>query len=149
MGLLVALSADAQPPAPPAKSGTTASEKLEKVLARVSKVKEDDISSVLKALGPILRDKLRAGETVEVPGLGQFRIVRIQAHRDLIKGIPGEVPGNNVVEFLSQGDLTAAANGPGAVPAVIVPPAEFTVNPNTAPSSKADPLRTQRSRAGR
>jgi hypothetical protein len=96
-----------------------------------------------------MRDRLRAGETVVLPGLGQFRIVRIAGHKDLIKGIPGEVPANNVVEFVPTGELATAANGAGTVPATTVLPSEFTVNPHTVPSSKVDYLRTPRSRAER
>jgi hypothetical protein len=43
--------------------------------------------------------------------------------------------------------LNSAANSSSAVPAVVVPPSEFIVDPRHVPGLHADSLRTPRSRA--
>jgi len=100
---------------------------LKGAVAASSKVSEENVAKVLEALGPAIRDRLAAGETVELPGLGTFRVVRVPEHRDLINGRPATVSAVNSVEFLPAGGLDAAANAPGAAPAVTVP--EFRYNP--------------------
>jgi nucleoid DNA-binding protein len=102
-------------------------------VAASSKVSEENVAKVLEALGPAIRDKLAAGETVELPGLGVFRVVRVAEHRDLINGRPATVNAVNAVEFLPVGGLDAAANAPGAVPAETVPEFRYVPLPDQTP----------------
>jgi nucleoid DNA-binding protein len=149
MGVLLTLSAFAQTPRKGSGTGAeTGRQPLEKLVARASKVGEEDVLSVLRALGPAVRDRLRGGEAITLPGLGVFRIVRVEEHKDLVKGIPTVVPAANYVEFLPASEMSAAASAPGTTPAVVVPPSEFIVDPRHEPSSKSEYLRTPRSRAG-
>jgi nucleoid DNA-binding protein len=156
-GMGVLLTADAQQPAPPAKGtkgpnppgAPDARLPLEKQVANATKLKEQDVRTVINALGPAIRNKLQAGDTVSLPGVGTFRIVRIEAHRDLIKGVPGDVPAANVVEYLPDGGLAAGANAGNSLPAVSVPSNEFVVDPNRVQSTKVESIKTPRSRAGR
>jgi nucleoid DNA-binding protein len=98
------------------------------LVARQTKLAEEDVVKVLEALGPVIRDKLASGETVELPGMGQFRVVRIPEHKDMAPGgRPITIAGVNNVEFLPVGDMVQAANAPTAVPAVTVP--QFEYNP--------------------
>ena len=60
-----------------------------------------------------MREQLRAGRKVELPGVGVFQVVLIAAHRDLVNGIPAVVPARSVVEFVPTADLNATANTPG------------------------------------
>jgi nucleoid DNA-binding protein len=103
-------------------------------IAADSKVSEGDVAKVLAALGPAVRDRLAAGEKVELPGLGAFRVVHIPEHRDLVDGRPALVPGSNYVDFTPFGGLIDAANAPGAVPQETVPPFEFNPLPGQTPS---------------
>jgi hypothetical protein len=90
--------------------------------------------------------QLRAGKQVEVPGLGLFRIVRINSYRDLVNGVPAIVPARNYVEFVPTAEVAAIANAPGAVPARTVDGYEFRVNPNAAPGLKTEGTRVPRTR---
>jgi hypothetical protein len=78
-----------------------------------------------------------------------LRVVRIAEHKDLVKGVPAVIPATNYVEFVPAADLVTAANAKGAVPAKTVEAYEFRVNPNHDPGLKAEPRKTNRSRAGR
>jgi nucleoid DNA-binding protein len=109
-------------------------------IAAGTKLKEEDVTKVIAALGPIVRDKLRNGERVELPGLGVFRVVRIPEHKDLIDGRPGTIAATNYVEFLPVSELVDAANSADATPAVTVPPFEFHPLPDQTKSEKVPPL---------
>jgi len=113
-------------------------------VAKASKVPEADVVKVLKAIGPAIRDDLRRGRTVDVPGLGAFRIVRVGAHRNMVEGLPVKVEAHNTVEFLPVGELEDAANKAGAEPAVVVPPFEYVPLPGQTPSQKTEYIRTNR-----
>jgi nucleoid DNA-binding protein len=110
-------------------------------IVAATKLPEADVQKMLAALGPAIRDQLRTGAVVEVPGLGVFRVVRIPDHKDLVAGRPATVPGYNYVEFLPAEDVGAAANAAGAVPQETVPPFEYLVNPNSAPSMRVGTTR--------
>ena len=103
-------------------------------VAADSKVSEEEVAKVLAVLGPAVRDRLAAGERVELPGLGVFRVVHIPEHRDLVDGRPALVAGSNTVDFLPYGNMVEAANAPGAVPQETVPPFEFNPLPGQTKS---------------
>jgi hypothetical protein len=69
-------------------------------------------------------------------------VVRIAEHRDMVTGRPVVVPARNTVEFLGGGELTDAANGPGAQPAEVVPPFQYNTIPGQTPGQKVGPVRT-------
>jgi nucleoid DNA-binding protein len=98
-------------------------------VAAATKMEEKDVEKMLKALGGAVRSQLTGGQSVELPGLGTLRVVRIAAHRDLVDGRPAVIPESNYVEFLPFGDLVGAANAPGAVPASNVLPFEYNPLP--------------------
>jgi nucleoid DNA-binding protein len=133
------------PPAPskaPAVGGGT----LEQDVAKAAKLKEEEVERVFKVLGPLVTARLRRGEAVDLAGLGTLRIVRVEEHKDLVTGLPARIPGVNLLEFLPTGNLNNAANTPGTIPNVVVPPQEFTVNPNANPGLKTEGMRTGRTR---
>jgi nucleoid DNA-binding protein len=107
-----------------------------------SKLPEKDLNVFLAALGPAIRDSLAAGQTVSVPGLGTFRVVRIPEHRDMVAGRPVIVAGSNYVEFLPVAGLVGAANAAGATPAVTVPPFEYVPLPDRVPGQRVPGTRT-------
>ncbi len=115
-------------------------------LVKRSKQKKKAVEAVLDALGPAMQAQLRAGRSVEVPGVGVFRVVRVSAYRDLVNGLPTTIPARNYVEFVPSAELTAAASSPGAVPARTVEGYQFRVNPNAAPGIKASDVKVPRSR---
>jgi nucleoid DNA-binding protein len=141
-GILVvlALTAEAQevvtrpPPKPP---GSFKSE-----IAKAAKLKEETVDQVFRALGPAFTAQLAAGRQVELPGIGTFRVVRVDAHRDMVGGRPVTIPARSYVEYAPAGDVNTAANSPGAVPARIVEGYEFRINPNPNPGIKTDGSRT-------
>ena len=89
---------------------------------------------MLTALGPAVREDLAAGNRVEMPGLGVFRVVRIAAHRDLVDGRPANIEASNYVEFVASGGLVDAANAATAVPADTVLPFQFNPLPDQTKS---------------
>lgn len=115
-------------------------------LMNATKEKEKTVDKILNGLGPALREQITAGKQVVIPGLGTFRVVQIEAHKDLINGRPAVVPAKSYVEFVPDGALDAAANSPTAVPARTVPPAEFRINPYTNPGQKTENTRSGRNR---
>jgi nucleoid DNA-binding protein len=131
MALLLGLARPAlsQRPAEPPQT-------LKGRIATAAKLPEADVQKMLTALGPAIRDHLRTGAQIELPGLGTFRVVRVPEHRDLVGGRPATVAGSNNVEFLPTGELISAANSAGTVPSETVPPFEYIVNPNRVPSQR-------------
>jgi nucleoid DNA-binding protein len=139
LALVLGVAADAQvitspAPKPPGE--------FKAELAKASKEKEATVDKVFKALGPALAAQLRAGRQVELPGIGTFRVVRVTAYRDMVGGRPTTIPARNYVEFIPAGEVTTAANDPGAVPAKTVEGYEFRVLPNAAPGIKTESSRT-------
>ena len=116
-------------------------------LVSATKETEQSVDKLLKALGPAIQEQLTAGRKVEIPGVGTFRVVKVEAYRDLVDGRPSVIPEKNYVEFLPDAALNTAANAPGAVPARIVPPSEFKVNPLANPGLRNDGLKTGRTRS--
>ncbi len=132
LAALVPMAAPAQPAKPRAE------ETLGQRVAREAKVSEEQVSRVLTALGPAIRDELKRGNTVSLPGLGTFRVVRVAAHKDIEAGTgrPLVVPATNTVEFLAAEGLSSAANSATAVPAEEVPAFEHTPLPNQTKGQK-------------
>ena len=110
-------------------------------IATATQLKEEDVDKVLTRLGPTIAAKLARGETVDIQGLGTWRVVRIPAHRDLIDGRPGTIFGHNYVEFLPVGEMNNAANSTNAIPAEIVPPFQYNPLPGQLPNQKAPYIR--------
>jgi nucleoid DNA-binding protein len=136
LGLSFTVTSLAQPPRPPERLPLPAA------VAKKSKLSEDDVKAMLEALGPIVREKLANGETVELPGLGTIRVVRIPEHKDMVQGRPATITAVNNVEFLPVPEVVQAANAPGAVPAVTVPVFEFDPLPGQTRSQRAPYVRT-------
>ena len=139
--LLLGWAAPAQTPRP-REEGT-----LIQRLAKSAKLPEENANRFWNALGPVLRDELASGREVSLPGVGNFRVVRVEAHRDLVNGRPTTFPATNTVEFVPSGVLKDAANSPSAVPAETVPEFKYIPLPGQTPSQqtlrmRVVPLRT-------
>ena len=141
-GLVVVLAVDAQVTVAKKKAAPN----LEAGVVAASKEKKETVEKVIKALGPAIQEQLTAGRTVEIPGVGTFRVVKVEAYRDLVGGRPAVIPEKNYVEFVPSAALNTAANAPGAVPARTVPPAEFKVNPAANPGIREDGIKSPRTR---
>ena len=135
LGLSFTVTSLAQPPRPPERLPLTAA------VAKKSKLPEDDVKAMREALGPIVREKLAIGETVELPGLGTIRVVRVPEHKDLVQGRPATISAVNNVEFVPVPEVVQAANAPGAVPAVTVPAFEYDPLPGQTRSQRAPYVR--------
>ncbi len=140
LGLVVGVTASAQPPGK-AKAPTVASR-----VSAATKQKEEVVEKFLAALGPAVREQLRAGAAVGIPGLGTFRVVRVAEHRNLIDGRVVRVPAANYVEFVPAQALDDAANAPGAQPVRTVPGFEYNPNPRMTPGIKTEPGKVGRTR---
>ncbi|HZT79564.1 MAG TPA: HU family DNA-binding protein [Gemmataceae bacterium] len=133
MGLMLGLAGPAQSQRPQPRR----EEGLPQRLARDARLTEEQANRFLNALGPAVKADLAAGRTVSIPGLGTFRVVRIEAHRDMAAGgRPVVIPATNTVEFLASSELAGAANSPSAVPAESVPPFQFIPLPGQTPGQK-------------
>jgi nucleoid DNA-binding protein len=137
-----------QPPQRPVRLGSaqTATLDLKGRIAKATKLPENDVAKMLAALGPAVRDLLGQGETVEIPNLGTFRVVRVPEHRDLVDGRPATIAGSNSVEFLPSGRFADAANQPGVKPAETVPPFEYNPLPDQTRGLKTGPTRAPNNR---
>jgi nucleoid DNA-binding protein len=134
--LLAGLSVPARSEKPPAD------EPFSQRLAKAARMSEENANRFYQALGPVIRDELAHGKQVNIPGLGTFRVVRVEEHRDLRGGRPVVVPAVNTVEFVSEGTLLDAANAAGAQPAESVPPFQYVPLPGQTPGQKVGPTRT-------
>jgi nucleoid DNA-binding protein len=107
-------------------------------MARESKLTEEQVTRVLNALGPAVRDELTKGNTVNLPGLGILRVVRVAEHKDMEAGTARllRIPAKNTVEFLATDGLGEAANSATAVPAETVPAFDYTPLPNQTKGRK-------------
>lgn len=137
-------AAEPTPPSsrPPEGGGGTLAGRL----AKSTKLPEADVQKLLTALGPAMRDMLKGGNQVNIPGLGAFRVVRVPEHKDLVQGRPATVPAYNYVEFLPTGDFSAAANSGAITPAETVPPFEYIINPYQSPGQRTGTTRQQGTR---
>jgi nucleoid DNA-binding protein len=117
-------------------------------IARAAKLSEEQVTRVLEALGPAVQDELKRGKTVNLSGLGTFRVVRIAEHKDLRNGQPVTVPATNTIEFLPVASVVDSANSAGAQPSETVPAFEYTPLPTQTPGQRTQrtytaPLRTR------
>jgi nucleoid DNA-binding protein len=110
-------------------------------VAEASRLSEENADRVLQALGPAIREELAKGKEVSLPGLGRFRVVRVQEHRDLVDGRPALIPAANHVEFVASDALDGVANAAGAKPADTVVPFHYIPVPGQTPSQKVPSLR--------
>jgi nucleoid DNA-binding protein len=135
LGVVFGVASPAQSQRPPEKLP------LKAAVAKKTKLSEDDVTKMLEALGPIVREKLANGETIELPGLGTFRVVRVPEHKDLVQGRPATISAVNNVEFLPVPEIVQAANAPGAVPPATVPAFEYDPLPGQTKSPRAPYVR--------
>src|SRR5262249_47828655 len=119
---------------------------LKSGIAARTKLKEADVEKMLKALGPVLSEQIRAGREIELPGIGTLRVVRVNEYRDLVNGRPGTIPARNYVEFTPAAKLNNDANAAGAKPSRTVEGYDFRVNPNADPGQKMPNTRTPSTR---
>jgi nucleoid DNA-binding protein len=110
-------------------------------VAKGAKLSAEEVARVLKALGPVIREDLAKGQSVNLPDLGSFRIVRVEKHKDLVDGVPTSIPASNYVEFIPSGGLSEAANGANVTPADSIPAFQYVPLPGQTPSQKTDYLR--------
>ena len=143
--LLVALGGPIPIKAPAQLQKPRSEETLNQRLAREAKVSEQQAARVFNALGPVLRDELKKGNTVSLPGLGTLRIVRIAEHKDIEVGTGRvlRVPARNTVEFLASEGLGEAANSASVVPAETVPAFEYNTLPDQTKGQKVPPTRSE------
>ena len=139
LGVLMPLAAPAQPAKPRAE------ETMGQRLAREAKLSEEQVNRLLTVLGPAVRDELKKGNTVSLPGLGTFRVVRVAEHKDIEAGTgrPLRVPASNTVEFLATEGLSEAANSAATMPAETVPAFEYNPLPNQTKGQKVPPTKTE------
>ena len=125
----------------------TGKQTVAQAIVKRTKLEEKDVAKMLDALGPVIRDKLANGETIDFPGVGQFRVVHIPDHRDLVNGRPAVIAGSNTVEFGPAAEMVDASNSPDAVPAVTVPQFEYNTLPGQTPGMKSSGTRAPNVRA--
>ncbi|HZT82833.1 MAG TPA: HU family DNA-binding protein, partial [Gemmataceae bacterium] len=143
LGAFIPMEAPAQ-----TKPKPRGEETLPQRLARESKLSEEQVNRVLTALGPAVRDQIKKGNSVSLPGLGTFRVVRVAEHKDIEAGTgrPLVIPARNTVEFLATEGLSTMANGEGVVPAETVPAWQFNPLPDQTKGQKVGPTRTEGTR---
>jgi nucleoid DNA-binding protein len=143
LGAFLPIEAPAQPQKKPRGDET-----LHQRVARESKLTEEQVGRVLTALGPAVRDQLTKGNTVNLPGLGTFRVVRVAEHKDIEAGTGRvlRVPATNTVEFLASEGLGEAANGAAVMPAETVPAYQFNPLGGQTPGQRVPPTRTEGTR---
>jgi nucleoid DNA-binding protein len=143
LGAFVPMEAPGQQAAKPRPDET-----MGQRLARESKLTEEQVGRLLNVLGPAVRDELKKGNTVNLPGLGSFRVVRVAEHKDMEAGTGRvlRIPAKNTVEFLATEGLGEAANSATAVPAETVPAFEQNTLPNQTKGQKVPPTKTEGTR---
>jgi nucleoid DNA-binding protein len=114
---------------------------LQQRVAKAAKVSEESANRMFDALGPAIREELRRGKSVSIPGLGTFRVVRVAEHKDLKNGRPVTIPASNTIEFLGEGDAVQSVNTDSAQPAETVPAFQYNPLPNANPGQKMPNVR--------
>jgi nucleoid DNA-binding protein len=127
--------------ADPRKVGNEDTLTLPQRIAKTSKVSEENVNKVWEALGPAIREELRRGRSVSIPGLGTFRVVRVAEHKDMKNGRPVTVPASNTIEFLGEGDVVQSVNTDAAQPAETVPAFQYNPLPTANPGQKMPNVR--------
>jgi nucleoid DNA-binding protein len=110
-------------------------------IAKAAKVSEENATRMFEALGPAVREELRRGRSVSIPGLGTFRVVRVAEHKDMKNGRPVTIPASNTVEFLGEGDFVQSVNTDAAQPAETVPAFQYNPLPTANPGQKMPNVR--------
>jgi nucleoid DNA-binding protein len=115
---------------------------LNKRLAAASGVAEETVAKVTKALGPTILANLKKGRAETVDGLGTFKVVRVQEHRDMRDGRPVTIPASNYVVFTPAENVDSFANEEGVTPESTVPEFKYIPLPNQTPSQRTPRVRT-------
>jgi nucleoid DNA-binding protein len=115
-------------------------------VARYADVKEKDAEKCIQVIGRALMEDLRKGRSDNLPGLGSFRVVRVDKSKDLVNGRPATIPAYNVVEFSPEAGIVDDANLEGVEPAVVVPAFEYRILPGQTPGQKMGSSRMPNSR---
>jgi nucleoid DNA-binding protein len=118
---------------------------LVKRVAVRAKLPEKTVQAVLEALGPEVAAGIQRGGTETLPKLGRFRIVRVEAHKDMERGTGRllSIPAKNFIIFDPEAEVEAAGNVSTVVPNEVVPAFEYNVMPGQTPSQKAGSLKTR------
>src|SRR5712692_6955095 len=120
-----------------AKPRDTKGDAIPQRIAKETKLTEEQVNKVWTAIGPAIRDDLHRGKSVDVPGLGTFRVVRVAEHKDMVAGgRPVVVPAFNTVEFVGTIEVADGVNAEGVSPAVEVPAFQYIPNPYQTPGQK-------------
>jgi len=146
VALLVALGVLAVLTAPVQSQKAATKGSLVARIAAAGKIKEEQVNALLIELGNAIRDKIAAGEVVDLPNLGRIQVTRIPEHRDLVDGRPAVIAATNYVTFLPTAALIEASNAPSAVPASVVPPFEFNPLPGQTQGGKVGNTRAPNTR---
>jgi nucleoid DNA-binding protein len=137
LGLVLTFASPALSQKSTTKTNKNGKETLTQRLARETKLKEDQVTKLLNALGPAMLTELKAGKSVELPGLGTFRVVRVAGHKDIAAGgRPVTIPAFNTVEFVGSIEVGESANSKGVVPAETVPAFQYVPLPGQTPGQK-------------
>jgi len=115
-------------------------------VARYADIKEKDADKCIQVIGRALMDDLRKGRADNLPGLGSFRVVRVDRSKDLVNGRPATIPAYNVIEFSPEEGLADDANMEGVAPSVTVPAFEYRILPGQTPGQKMGSSRMPSSR---
>lgn len=136
LGVSLALTNPAHSQRPDKKRGPQAETMFER-LARETKLSDEQVQKLFNALGPAIRDELTRGKQVAIPGLGNFRVVRVAEHKDIREGgRPVLVPAFNTIEFVGDAALADVANADTAVPVQEVPAFQYIPLPGQTPGQK-------------
>ncbi len=114
---------------------------LQDRLARATNLPLEDVDKVLNAMGDAVVQEMSEGKTVNLPGLGTFRLVRQPETRDIHNTRPVIIPAHNTIEFVSATSAENASNGETVRPAEVVPPEHFNVLPGQTPGMKSSGTR--------
>jgi nucleoid DNA-binding protein len=137
LGLVLTFASPAHSQKSNGKAPKDGKETMTQRLARESKLKEEQVTKLLNALGPAMMAELKAGKPVDIPGLGSFRVVRVAEHKDIAAGgRPVTIPAFNTVEFVGSIEVGEAANSKGTVPAETVPAFQYIPLPGQTPGQK-------------
>jgi nucleoid DNA-binding protein len=122
---------------------------LQGKLAKAAHLSEPQASRFWEALGPVLVDELSQGKVVNVPGLGDFRLVRQPSYRDFNRTRPVTVPASNTIEFRPNESAATAANAAGSLPAEVNDSTmRYNVLPGQTPGLKSPGIKTPSLRTG-
>jgi nucleoid DNA-binding protein len=112
-------------------------------IAKAAQLTEPQASRFWDALGRVVVDELGQGKVVNIPGLGDFRVVRQPAYRDFNRTRPVNVDATNTIEFRADQSAATAANGAGTLPAEVNEGMRYDLLPNQTPSLKSPGAKTQ------